>query len=105
MSGVLQQLLGQAAERGVDAAALRAIVEEAGEAGATRALTRLGLSDEGAGADVKELRELLRAWREAKRSAWRGLWGWIVRLAFTVLLAGIAVKLGAVKLGAGAWLK
>ncbi|PAX07002.1 DUF6127 family protein [Sphingomonas lenta] len=100
MSGVLAQLLGQAAERGVDAATLRAIAEEAGELGATRALTRLGLSDEGAEEDVRELRDLLRSWREAKRSAWRGLWGWFVRVVSTVLLAGMAVELGT-----GGWLE
>lgn len=100
MSGVLAQLLGQAAERGVDAATLRALVEEAGEAGAVRALTRLGLADEGAGADVRELRELLKMWREAKRSVWRALWGWAARVLSTVALAGIAVRLGA-----GEWLK
>ena len=94
MSGVLGQLLGQAGQAGVDAATLRAIVEEAGELGATRALTRLGLADEGAGADVRELRELLKSWREAKRSAWRALWGWAVKLVTTVALAGLAVKLG-----------
>lgn len=100
MNGVLQQLLGQAAERSVDAGTLRAIVEEAGELGATRALTRLGLADEGAGADMRELRELLGTWRTAKRSAWKALWGWAVRVASTVLLAGIAVKLGI-----GGWLE
>lgn len=94
MSAVLAQLLGQAADRGVDAATLRALVEEAGELGATRALTRLGLADEGAGADVRELRELLKTWREAKRSVWKALWGWVARVLFTVALAGLAVKLG-----------
>lgn len=100
MSGVLAQLLGQAAERGVDVGTLRAIVEEAGELGATRALQRIGLSDEGAGTDVRELRELLKSWREAKRSAWRALWGWVVKLVSTVALAGLAVKLGT-----GGWLE
>ena len=44
---------------------LRAIVEEASEVGANRVLTRLGLSDPGAQDDIDELRELLRAWRDA----------------------------------------
>jgi hypothetical protein len=94
VSAVLEQLLGQAAERGVDAATLRAIVEEAGEAAATRALTRLGLADVGAGRDLAELRELLGAWRAAKTSAWKALWGWALRVVSTVVLAGIAVRWG-----------
>ncbi|HEX8383367.1 MAG TPA: DUF6127 family protein [Sphingomonas sp.] len=96
---VLAQLLGQAAARGVDPATLRAIVEEAGEVAATRALTRLGLADASAGRDLAELRELLGAWRAAKKSAWQALWGWVVRVASTVVLAGIAVRWG------GEWVK
>lgn len=93
---VLAQLLAQGSERGADLATLRAIAEEAGELGATRALTRLGLADEGATRDVAELRDLLRAWRDAKRAAWKSVAGWIG----AVLLAGLAIKLGF-----GAWIK
>ena len=95
MSGaVLAQLIAQGSEGGADLATLRAIAEEAGELGATRALTRLGLTDAGAAGDVAELRELLKAWRDAKRSAWKAVWGWIARIACALLLAGLAVKLG-----------
>ena len=93
---VLAQLLAQGAERGTDLPTLRAIAEEAGELGATRALTRLGLSDDGASRDVAELRELLRAWRDAKRSAWKSVAGWVCALLLAVL---------AVKLGFGEWVK
>jgi hypothetical protein len=79
---------------------LRAIAEEAGELGATRALTRLGLADAGAEKDLAELRELIAAWRDAKRSAWRAALGWLARLFTALLLVGLAVKLGF-----GAWLK
>ena len=75
MSEVLAQLMRQAGERGADLVTLRAIAEEAGELGATRALTRAGLADEGAKGDLAELRELLGAWRDAKRSAWKGAVG------------------------------
>ena len=97
MSGggeVLAQLLRQGAERGADLVTLRAIAEEAGELGATRALTRLGLADEGAAGDVAELRELLSAWRDAKKSVWKAALGWIVRLGGALLLTGLAVKFG-----------
>lgn len=97
---VLAQLLAQGAERGADMATLRAIAEEAGELGATRALTRLGLADPGAHADVAELRELLKAWRDAKRSAWKAALGWVLRVLSALLLAGLAVRFGF-----GEWVK
>ncbi|RIA37862.1 hypothetical protein DFR49_3751 [Hephaestia caeni] len=91
---VLAQLLAQAEGARGDLATLSAIVEEAGELGAMRALARLGLGDDNAPGDVAELRELLSAWRDAKRSAWKALVGWLVRLASVLILAGLAVKLG-----------
>jgi len=94
VSEVLAQLMRQAGERGADPVTLRAIAEEAGELGATRARPRAGLADEGAKGDLAELRELLGAWRDAKRSAWKGAVGWVVRLLATLLLAGIALRLG-----------
>ncbi len=91
---VLAQLLAQGCDEGAEIATLRAIVEEAGELGAMRALKRLGLADDGAAGDVAELRELLRAWRDAKRSAWRALAAWVARVVLALLLAGLAVRLG-----------
>ena len=43
--------------------------------------------------DMDELRELLSAWRDAKRSAWRAVVTWAVRLMLAMLLIGIAVRL------------
>ena len=43
--------------------------------------------------DMDELRELLSAWRDAKRTAWRAVVGWLVRIALALLLIGIAVRL------------
>lgn len=93
-AAVLAQLMAQGAGQGADIATLRAIAEEAGELGASRALTRLGLADEAAHGDLAELRELLRAWRDAKRSALRGVVGWVVRMVLALVLVGIAVKTG-----------
>lgn len=95
---VLAQLIAQGSDwggtEGVDVARLRGIVEEAGELGAARALARLGLDDAPAGKDMAELRELLGAWREAKRSLWKALLGWLAKTALVLVLAGLAVKLG-----------
>ena len=91
---VLAQLMAQGAGDGADLATLRAIVEEAGELAASRALTRLGLHDEAAHGDLAELRELLRAWRDAKKSAVRAVAGWFVRMLLALVLVGIAVKTG-----------
>lgn len=95
---LLGQLIGQAASEGADLATLRAIAEEAGELGAARALARalarLGLEDAGAGKDMAELRELLAAWRDAKRSAIKAALQWVVRMLLALVLVGLAVKLG-----------
>ncbi|MBC7492744.1 MAG: hypothetical protein H7241_09910, partial [Novosphingobium sp.] len=61
---------------------------------AARVLDRMGLSDPSAHQDLTELRELLRAWRDAKASAWKAAIEWIVRLMLAGLLFGIAVRHG-----------
>ncbi|TCD06850.1 hypothetical protein EYB45_04020 [Erythrobacteraceae bacterium CFH 75059] len=92
---LLTQLLAQScAAAGGDRMALRAIVEEASEVGAERALARLGLADEGAQDDIDELRELLGAWRDAKASAWKATVDWLVRGLLALLLIGIAMRMG-----------
>ena len=73
---------------------MRGIIEEAGELGARRALARLGLADGGAGKDMAELRELLAAWRDAKRSALTAAFAWAGRMLAALVLVGLAVKLG-----------
>ncbi|MBB5705416.1 DUF6127 family protein [Sphingopyxis panaciterrulae] len=77
-----------------DAALLRAVVEEASELGARRALARLGLADEAARGDIGDLRQLLGAWRDAKTSARQAAVDWAVRALLALLVLGLAVKLG-----------
>ena len=96
--GVLARLMAQAEGRGVDLITLRALVEEASEAGAARALGALGLDDPRARRDMDELRELLSAWRDAKRSARQAVVSWAVRIVLAALLAGMAFKLGLLEL-------
>lgn len=72
---------------------LEELVARAAERGAERALSHLGLENGHAARDIRELRDLLEAWRDARRTAWRT----IVKVATTGLLAalllGAAIKL------------
>lgn len=90
---LLTTLLAQAESRAGDLVTLQALVEESSQAGARRALASLGLDDARARRDMDELRELLSAWREAKRSVWRAMVGWFAKLALALVLVGLAVKL------------
>ena len=95
---MLAQLIAQAAQEGAELVTLRAIVEEASELGAQRVLGHMGLDDDNAQGDLSELRQLLRAWRDAKSTALRETVNWIVRGALALLLVGIAVRMGAAEL-------
>ena len=90
---MLAQLVAQAEDEGADLVTLRAVVEEASEMGAQRVLACLGLDDDRAPSDLVELRQLLRAWRDAKASAWKAAVDWVVRGALALLLLGIARRL------------
>ncbi len=92
-SEMLALLVAQAEAQGGDLVMIRALVEEASDLGAARALERLGLADATAPDDMRELRELLRGWRDAKRAARNAALGWLVRIAAALLLLGLAVKL------------
>ena len=54
--------------------------------------------DAGAPDDLSELRELLRAWRDAKRGVWRAVIEWAVRGMMAALLVGIAMRSGTMEL-------
>jgi hypothetical protein len=95
---LLANLMAQAEGRAADLVTLRALVEESSQAGARRALASLGRDDERARRDMDELRELLSAWRDAKRTAWRAVVTWLVRLLLAMVLIGMAVKLGLLEL-------
>ncbi|EAT08215.1 hypothetical protein SKA58_07208 [Sphingomonas sp. SKA58] len=95
---MLARLVAQAQGQVADMVTIRALIEEASDLGAGRALERLGLSDRGAETDVRELRELLSAWRDAKKAARGAVIGWIVRIGMALVLPGVAVKVGLVGL-------
>lgn len=98
---MLAQLVRQAGQEGAALVTLRALAEEASELGAERALKLLGLGDQQARRDMDELRELLQAWRDAKKSAWSAVVTWVVRIGLAALVAGMAVKMGMLERIAG----
>ncbi|HEY0270668.1 MAG TPA: DUF6127 family protein [Sphingomonas sp.] len=93
-SALLARLVEQGRSEGAALLTLRALAEEASELGAARALERLGLADPQARPDLDELRELLSAWRDAKRTARNAVVAWAVRIVLALVMLGMAVKLG-----------
>jgi len=93
-AAMMARLMAQAEGQGADLVTLRALIEEASGIGAERALGALGLREPGARRDMDELRELLQAWRDAKRSALRAVINWAVRIGLALLVVAMAVKLG-----------
>lgn len=93
MTAMLETLVAQAEAQGAARITLRALVEEACEVGAARALRGIGLMDDKAGPDITELRQLIQGWRDAKKSALSAVVAWVVRSAVALLLLGLAVKL------------
>jgi hypothetical protein len=69
------------------------LLTRAAERGAERCLAHLGLENGHAARDIRELRDLLEAWREARHTAWQT----IIKVATTgllaVILVGAAIKL------------
>ena len=97
-NAMVARLVAQAEDEGAELVTLRAIIEEASELGAERVLTRMGLDDQAALADLSELRQLLQAWRDAKAGAWKAVVTWIVRGVLALLLVGIVIRTGATEL-------
>ncbi len=74
-----------------DPQALRRMLDDAAEMGARRALAHLGLQNIDAAVDLKDLRALLEAWRDAKRTMRRTAVRWLT----TFVLVGLAAWAGA----------
>jgi Family of unknown function (DUF6127) len=97
MTTMLEGLVAQAEAQGATRVTLRALVEEACEVGAARALRTLGLTDDRAAPDIVELRQLIQGWRDAKKSALSAVVSWVARSLVALLLIGLAFKLGFVE--------
>ena len=63
------------------------LLTRAAERGAERALACLGLENGRAAADIRDLRGLIDAWREARHTAWQ------TTGVLAALLVGVAIKL------------
>ena len=64
------------------------MIEKAAEAGAKKALREVGLSDDDANVDVKELRNLLDTWRITKRTAVKTIVQAVTYLFLGALITG-----------------
>jgi hypothetical protein len=69
------------------------LLTRAAERGAERALACLGLENGHAAADIRDLRGLIDAWREARRTAWQTTVKVLTTGVLAALLVGIAIKL------------
>lgn len=71
---------------------LQRLLDEAAERGAKRALERVGLHDDDAGADIRDLRTLIDGWRSAKRAAIAELIKWSTIGVLSFIAAGVYLK-------------
>ena len=72
---------------------LEVMLDCAAERGAERVLAHLGLENGHAASDIRELRDLLEAWRDARRTAWQTTVKVITTGILAALLVGAAIKL------------
>jgi hypothetical protein len=69
------------------------LLTRAAERGAERCLAHLGLENGHAAGDIRELRDLLGAWRSARNTAWQTVIRVSTTALLTVIVVGVAMKL------------
>ncbi len=69
------------------------LLDRAAERGAALALKRLGLESDDAAQDIQALRNLLDAWRDARRTAQHTAIKIITTAVLMLLLTGLVIKL------------
>lgn len=74
-------------------AELDGLLEQAAERGALRLLAHLGLENGHAARDIHELRGLLDAWRDARKTAWQTTIRVLTTGLLALLIVGAAIKL------------
>ena len=65
----------------------------AAEKGAERALAALGLENGHAAKDIRDLRGLIEAWRQARQTAWQTLSKLLTTGILVALIVGASIKL------------
>lgn len=68
------------------------LLDCAAERGTERCLAQLGLENGSAARDIRELRDLLDAWRDARRTAWQTFVKVLTTGLLAALLVGAAIK-------------
>ena len=68
---------------------LAAMLERASHQGARRALADIGLHDEHAEHDIRDLRDILGAYRTAKNEMFRSFIRWLTLGILTLIIAGL----------------
>jgi len=69
------------------------LLDRAAERGAERVLSHLGLEGATAAQDIRELRDLLEALRDARRTVWRTVIKLVTTGILAALMVGAAIKL------------
>jgi hypothetical protein len=77
----------------LDAQTFNELLTQAAQRGAERALAQLGLENGSAARDIRDLRSLIDAWREARRTAWQTTIKVVTTAVLAMLLVGAAIKL------------
>jgi hypothetical protein len=81
----------------MDERQLDLLLEQAAERGARRALERLGLHDDDAGKDIRDLRTLIDGWRDAKRTVSKAIIQWATIGVLGLLTIGTLMQLTGAK--------
>ena len=81
------------------------LLERAAHDGARRVLHELGLADEDAPADLRELRGLLDGWRDFKKTVRRTFWKTLARWTVWLALAALVYAAGAHQSPLAEWIR
>jgi len=81
----------------LDLAELAKLLDEAAERGAKRALEKVGLHDDEAGSDIRDLRTLIDGWRTTKKAVGHAIVNWATIGLLGFLSALVYFKFGGSK--------
>ena len=70
------------------------LIDRAAKSGAKQALKDIGLCDEDAYDDMREIRSLLEAWRYTKKTIWQTVARFFTMAFLALLAAGVYMKFG-----------